>query len=61
MKEDRQNTKHDFQNTVLNSQWHCLRQMPQKSCIVFFTKQKEVDPIKFISLRQISVSIELKL
>ena len=25
-----QNTKHDFQNTVLNSWWHCLRQMPQK-------------------------------
>ena len=24
-------TIHDFQNTVLNSQWHCLRQMPQKS------------------------------
>ena len=25
-----QNTIHDFQNTVLNSQWHCLRQMQQK-------------------------------
>ena len=25
-----QNTIHDFQNTVLNSKWHCLRQMPQK-------------------------------
>ena len=25
-----QNTMHDFQNTVLNSEWHCLRQMPQK-------------------------------
>ena len=24
------NTIHDFQNTVLNSYWHCLRQMPQK-------------------------------
>ena len=23
-------TMHDFQNTVLNSLWHCLRQMPQK-------------------------------
>ena len=29
-----QNTKHDFQDTVLNSQWHCLRQMPQKSQIL---------------------------
>ena len=27
-----QNTIHDFQNTVLNSKWHCLRQMPQKLC-----------------------------
>ena len=26
---------HDFQNTVLNSQWHCLRQIPQK---IFFTQ-----------------------
>ena len=25
-----QNTMHDFQNTVLNSKWHSLRQMPQK-------------------------------
>ena len=25
-----QNTIHDFQNTVLNSKWHCLRQTPQK-------------------------------
>ena len=25
-----QNTRYDFQNTVLNSQWHCLWQMPQK-------------------------------
>ena len=25
-----QNTIHDFQNTVLNSLWHCLRQMPQR-------------------------------
>ena len=25
-----QNTIHDFQNTVLNSKWLCLRQMPQK-------------------------------
>ena len=25
-----QNTVHDFQNTVLNSLWHCLRQMQQK-------------------------------
>ena len=25
-----QNTIHDFQNTVLNSYWHCLRQTPQK-------------------------------
>ena len=25
-----QNTIHDFQNTALNSKWHCLRQMPQK-------------------------------
>ena len=25
-----QNTIEDFQNTVLNSKWHCLRQMPQK-------------------------------
>ena len=25
-----QNTIHDFRNTVLKSQWHCLRQMPQK-------------------------------
>ena len=25
-----QNMMHDFQNTVLNSLWHCLRQMPQK-------------------------------
>ena len=25
-----QNAIHGFQNTVLNSQWHCLRQMPQK-------------------------------
>ena len=25
-----QNTIHVFQNTVLNSYWHCLRQMPQK-------------------------------
>ena len=24
-----QNTIHDFQNTVLNSLWHCLRQMPE--------------------------------
>ena len=31
-----------------------------KSCIVFCTKPKEVDPIKLISLRQISVSIALK-
>ena len=26
-----QNTMHDFQNTVLNSWWHCFRQMPQKN------------------------------
>ena len=26
-----QNTLHDFQYTVLNSQWHCLWQMPQKA------------------------------
>ena len=26
-----QNTIHDFQNTLLNSLWHCLRQMPQKN------------------------------
>ena len=25
-----QNTIYDFQNTVLNTYWHCLRQMPQK-------------------------------
>ena len=25
-----QNTIDDFQNTVLNSMWHCLRQIPQK-------------------------------
>ena len=25
-----QNTTHDFQNSILNSQWNCLRQMPQK-------------------------------
>ena len=25
-----QNTINDFQNTVLNSYWHCLRQTPQK-------------------------------
>ena len=25
-----QNTIHDFQNTILNSWWHCIRQMPQK-------------------------------
>ena len=25
-----QNMIHDFQNTVLKSKWHCLRQMPQK-------------------------------
>ena len=24
------NTIHDFRNTILNSKWHCLRQMPQK-------------------------------
>ena len=24
-----QNKIHDFQNTVLNLYWHCLRQMPQ--------------------------------
>ena len=28
-----QNTMHDFRNTVLNSWWHCLRQMPQKLSI----------------------------
>ena len=27
-----QNMMHDFQNTILNSKWHCLRQMPQKIC-----------------------------
>ena len=32
----------------------------EKSCIVFSAKPKEVDPIKPISLRQISVSIALK-
>ena len=31
-----------------------------KSCIVFCAKLKEVDPIKLISLRQISLSIALK-
>ena len=25
-----QNSIHDFQHTVLNSKWHCLRQMLQK-------------------------------
>ena len=25
-----QNTIHDFRNTLLNSECHCLRQMPQK-------------------------------
>ena len=25
-----QDTLHDFQNTILNSKWDCLRQMPQK-------------------------------
>ena len=25
-----QNTMHEFQNTVLNSKWYCLRQLPQK-------------------------------
>ena len=25
-----QNAIHDFQNIVLNSQWHCLQQMPQQ-------------------------------
>ena len=28
-----QNMIHDFQNTVLNLLWHCLRQMPQKSSL----------------------------
>ena len=28
-----QNTIHGFQNTVLNTKWHCLRQMPQLSCL----------------------------
>ena len=27
-----QYTMHDFQNTVFNSKWHCLRQMQQKRC-----------------------------
>ena len=29
-----QNTTHDFQNTVLNSEWQCLRQVPQKVQII---------------------------
>ena len=29
-----QNTTHDFQNTVLNSYWHCLRQLPQKLSVL---------------------------
>ena len=31
-----QNTIHDCQNTVLTSQWHCLRQMSEKKCLFFF-------------------------
>ena len=33
-----QNTIHDFQNTILNSKWHCLQQMPQKHviCLQYF-------------------------
>ena len=27
-----QNTLHDFGNTVLNSEWHCLYQMPPNHC-----------------------------
>ena len=29
-----QNTIHDFQNTVLNSWWHRLRQRPQKVIVI---------------------------
>ena len=33
-----QNTIHDFQNTVINSSWHCLRQMPQKQKKMYLTE-----------------------
>ena len=58
------NTDHDVylfyvafvvDNAIMNSIPYFL-----KSCIVFCAKAKEVDPIKFISLRQTSVSIALK-
>ena len=32
-----QNTMHYFQNTVLNSKWHCLRQMPQKHSLSYMS------------------------
>ena len=35
-----QNTMHDFQNTVFNSYWHCLQQMPQKKTPKFQTVSK---------------------
>ena len=35
-----QNTIHDFPHTVLNSQWHCLRQMPQKCSGIFYPSRQ---------------------
>ena len=45
-----QNTIHDFQNTVLNSQWHCLRKMPQKR---LFQKGKGLYNMMAITFRDI--------
>ena len=37
-----QNMIHDFQYTILSSQWHCLRQMPQK-LVLSATKKKQTE------------------
>ena len=42
-----QNTIHDFQNTVLNSWWRCLRQMPRKGENEAFTPFPSVSNVFF--------------
>ena len=53
-------TPHNFYGFCRRQCYHEFNTVFWKSCIVFCVKPNEVDPIKLISLRQVSLSIALK-
>ena len=57
-----QNMMHDFQNTILNSWWHCLEQMPQKQNLIpvqiasiFFFCRRQINSTKRQNFRLVQI------